>query len=88
MEYVFKLTDEELANPKLRKGYPGRLRTAYHQSWDKEAPSPHEKFNYELASFYKAGQYVGLRGELMDALNATLPKRIKHFKESDVNESK
>jgi hypothetical protein len=81
-EYVFKLTDEELANLKLRRGYPGRLRVAYHESWDKEALSPHANFNYELASFYKAGQYVGLRGDLMVALNASLPKRVvKHDSE-------
>jgi hypothetical protein len=70
---VFVLPPEELANPKFRRGYPGRLFVVCPKSWDKEAPHPHPKFNMSLASYYKAGRFVGIRSELMVALNALLP---------------
>lgn len=70
---AFRLSDEELANPKFRKGYPGRLYRVYPKSWDKEATTPHGNYKENLSSYYKAGRFLGLRGELMSAINATLP---------------
>ena len=62
------MTEKDLNNPKYRKGYTGRLYTPYPPSWDKKKTDIHPNFKYELASYYRAGQYVGLRGELMTAL--------------------
>lgn len=75
---VFKLPQEDLENPKYRKGYPGRLHTVYARSWDKEAVEPHPLFNAGLASYYKAGRMVGLRNELMSILNNTIGKNKKN----------
>ncbi len=68
-EVKFTLPQEDLDNPSYRKGYPGRFFTVYVRSWDKDAPYPHANFNPTLASYFKAGRYVGLRDELMTTLN-------------------
>jgi hypothetical protein len=70
---VFQLTPEELANPKFRKGYPGRKYRVYPKSWNPDAVVPHANYREDLSSFYKAGKFLGIRSELMSALNATLP---------------
>ena len=71
----FKLTDEELANPKFRKGFKGYLHTSYPNTltWKQDAIMPHPNYDPLLSSYYKAGRYVGIREELMSGLNATLP---------------
>jgi hypothetical protein len=70
---VFTLSEADLTNPKLRRGYPGRKYRVYPKSWDEDAPVPHSNYKELLSSVYKAGRIVSIRDELMLALNATLP---------------
>ena len=72
----FRLSEEELADPKLRKGYPGR---AYYPRISMEEGFTELPKNYKpsLAGYYKAGRYVGMRGHYADALRALLPPRTK-----------
>jgi hypothetical protein len=55
----FKLSDEELSNPKYRKGWPGQL----------VFPPGNDHTNGMLSGYYKAGRYVGVRGAHMQYLN-------------------
>ncbi len=82
----FKLSDEELSNPKFRKGFPGRLYSPYPQSWDKNAPYPHSNYKPELSSYYKAGRHIGIRDSLTAALTAMLPPRKVRKNQEDTEE--
>jgi hypothetical protein len=69
--------ESELTKKAFRKGYPGHLKST--------APE-HENRKNNLSSYYRAGRYVGIRGHLMEALNALLPPRkIKKLVEETVD---
>lgn len=73
----FKLTEEELTNPKLRKGWPGQMMISYPNHYDKEREAPHKNYQPWLSSYFRAGKYVAIRDGLMRTLNGTLPKSKK-----------
>lgn len=81
---IFTLPAQELANPKFRKGYAGYLESPRSNA-DLEVHPPNYK--PDLASYYRAGRYVGMRGGLTKALNALLPPRKKIEKKEEINES-
>lgn len=82
---VFKLSDEELANPTYRKGWPGYMTIAYPNHFVEKAKkprvAPHDNYQPWLSSYYRAGRYVAIRGELMAALT-TSSKQKKNKKKN------
>jgi len=75
---IFKLSDVELADPKLRKGYPGRLYTCYPttENWNRD--NPHSNYKRDLTSYYKVGGMKAIRGDLMKVLNEHGNQNISH----------
>lgn len=67
---VFRLPAEELANPKYRKGYPGRLYVNYPntENWRKDMIVPHPNYKVNLAAYYKSGGYNSIRGDMLNDL--------------------
>lgn len=79
---VFTLSEEELTNPTYRKGWPGYMTIAYPNHFvdktKKPRVAPHDNYQPWLSSYYRAGRYVAIRGELMSILTTTgLAKKNK-----------
>ena len=77
---VFKLSEEELANPLYRKGWPGYMTIAYANHYDKKREAPHDNYQPWLSSYFRAGRYVAIRDGLMNTLTATLKKKKKNVR--------